>query len=80
MFLGYAVYALLYCLSRRREEVRFEETVLGQVDRALWQVEQLIRWGRVLPLWYLLPLALAGSASLLLNSTAWWKVALLEDL
>ena len=77
LYLGYAVYALLRRLSRRRTEVRFEESVLGEVDKALWQVDQIIRWGRALPLWYLLPLALVGSLSLWLDDTAWWKAALL---
>jgi len=77
MYTAYGLYALVRRLNRRQVEMRFEETVLGELNKALWQVDQLIRWGRSLPLWYLLPLALAGSLTLILNSTAWWKAALL---
>jgi hypothetical protein len=77
MYIAYGLYALGRRLIRRQAEMRFDETVLGELNKALWQVDQLIRWGRSLPLWYLLPLALAGSLSLILNSTAWWKAALL---
>src|SRR5690554_3478811 len=77
MYLAYGLYALGRRLNRRQAEMRFEETLLGELNKALWQVDQLIRWGRSLPLWYLLPLALVGSLSLILNSTTWWKAALL---
>lgn len=77
LYIGYAVYAMVRRLSRRRTEIRFEETVRGEVDKALWQVDQIIRWGRALPLWYLLPLALVGAMELWLRDTQWWKAALL---
>lgn len=77
MYVAYSLYAFVRHLNRRQEEVRFEETVLGELNRAIWRVDYLIRFGRYLPLWYLLPLALAGSVSLYLSSTSWWKAALL---
>lgn len=57
-YLVFAVYGFIRHLIRRDEEKPFDQTILGELDKALWRVDYLIRQGRVVIVWYLLPLAL----------------------
>ena len=68
MYLAFSVFALVRRLSRRKkEEVRFEQTVLGEIDKAIWQVNYLIQQGRSMMVWYILPLIFVLSITLFLN-------------
>lgn len=57
LYLAFAVYALIRRLVRRNAEKPFEHTILGELDKAIWRIDYLIRQGRALIVWYLLPLA-----------------------
>jgi hypothetical protein len=46
IYIAFSVYALIRRLRRRKEEVHFPQTMLGELDKAIWQVEYLIRQGR----------------------------------
>ena len=58
IYLAYAVLAFVWRHTRRQEDMHFEPTMLGELDKAIWQVDYLIKRSRDLMLWYLLPLAL----------------------
>ncbi len=74
MYLAYSIGAVVFRLVRRKEQVRFEETMLGELDKAIWQADYLIKQGYTLIKWYLFPLMLAASGSMLLNSKPFWAL------
>ena len=75
MYLAYSIAALVFRLARRKEQLRFEHTMLGALDKAIWQADYLIKQGWTLIKWYLFPLALALSAITLYNSKPFWALA-----
>ncbi len=75
MYLGYSFFAIFRRLRRKMVEKVFELTLLGEVDKALWQIDYLIRQGQSLILWYVLPLTLVVTVSFLLNGKVWWALA-----
>lgn len=77
MFLLFFVYALIRRFARRKDEVQFDQTMLGELEKAIWRVEYLIRQGRSIVFWYVLPLLVVASVSLLLNSKLEWALGLL---
>ena len=73
VYLAYCVYAIFRWIYRYRDEKRFEETMLGELDRAIWRVNYLIKQGRDLITWYLIPLILVGTVFLIFDrSSIWW--------
>lgn len=75
MYLGYALFAAFRRLRRKQAEVVFEPTMLGEVDKALWQIDYLIKQGESLIYWYVLPLTLVVAASFLMTGKTLWAVA-----
>lgn len=57
-YLAFAVYGLIRRFFRRNEEKPFDQTILGELDKAIWRIDYLMRQGRTVMGWYLLPLAL----------------------
>lgn len=57
-YLAFGVYGLIRRLVRRNEEKPFDQTILGELDKALWRVNYLMHQGRHVIIWYLIPLAL----------------------
>lgn len=64
-YLVYAVVAWVWRRSRRQQDVRFDSTMLGELDKAIWQVNYMIKRNYELMLWYLIPLTLVMIAYLL---------------
>ncbi|MBV7339412.1 hypothetical protein KFU94_66600 [Chloroflexi bacterium TSY] len=58
IYFAYAVLAIVWRWTRRQEDISFEQTMLGELDKAIWQINYLISRSRQLILWYLTPLAL----------------------
>lgn len=65
IYLAYALLALVWRWTRKQEDTHFAPTMLGELDKAIWQINYLIRRSRDLLLWYLLPLALFIGGTLL---------------
>lgn len=61
LYLGYALVGFGLGRARRREEARFAPTMLGELDKAIWQNERLIRHGKSIILWYGLPVVGLGA-------------------
>ena len=57
-YLAFALYGLIRRLMRRNEEKPFAHTIVGELDKAIWRVDYLMRQGKNVIVWYLLPLAL----------------------
>ena len=76
-YLAYAVYAVIRRGSRRREEVDFPPTLVGELDKAIWRTDYLIRQARSMITWYLLPLALMFTVFAIVNDKLAWAAGLL---
>lgn len=57
-FIAFSLYSLSRSLQRQSAEARFSASLLGQLERAIAQLDTLIAQGRALTLRYTLPLAL----------------------
>ena len=75
MYIAYFIGALIFRSTRRKEQVRFEETMLGELEKAIWQADYLIKQGRALIKWYLFPLMLAVCGITLYNGKPFWALA-----
>jgi|GEM_PF-396678 len=58
LYFVYAVVVFVWRYTRRQEDIHFEKSMLGELDKAIWQIDYLIKRTRDLILWYLLPLTL----------------------
>ncbi len=67
MYIAYALFSVFWRLARKREEVHFPETMLGELDKAIWRIDYLIQQGRSIINWYLLPLLIVASLVMVLN-------------
>lgn len=57
-YLAFGVYALIRRLMRRNEEKPFDPTMVGELDKAIWRIEYLMKQSLHVITWYLLPLVL----------------------
>lgn len=80
MYLAYSVIGLVRRLRRKQAEVVFEPTMLGEVDKALWQINYLIEQSKSMIYWYVMPLTLAVGASFFLNGKSLWGAAFMLGL
>lgn len=67
MYGAYSLFGAYRRVGRRREEVHFTETMLGELEKAIWRADYLIAQGRTLIVWYLLPLVVVGAGFLALD-------------
>jgi hypothetical protein len=77
LYLAYSFYALYRRLVRRKGVVRFDDTMLGELDKALWKTNYLIRQSWSMILWYLLPLLLTFSIFAFINAKLAWAAAMM---
>ncbi|RPI91367.1 MAG: hypothetical protein EHM40_15920 [Chloroflexi bacterium] len=73
-YLAFSAYILLRRLKRQAKEARFKPTLLGELDRAIWQIDYLIRQGQTMMIWYVLPLVLALSITMFYNQKSLWTL------
>ena len=57
-YLAFAVYGFIRRFRRGNEEKPFDQTMVGELDKAIWRIDYLIRQGQIVIVWYLLPLVL----------------------
>ncbi|HEX2993824.1 MAG TPA: hypothetical protein VHP14_03315 [Anaerolineales bacterium] len=77
LYLAFAVYALIRRLVRRNAEKPFEHTILGELDRAIWRIDYLMRQGWALILWYILPLMFIFGVMSFFNTRLLWALLLI---
>ena len=77
LYLAFSLIAVVRSLARRREIVRFEETVVGELDKAIWQINYLIAQTKSMWWWYVLPLLLVTSIFLIINEKILWALPLI---
>jgi membrane protein insertase Oxa1/YidC/SpoIIIJ len=56
-YLAFVVFSFTRRLIRRNEEKPFDQTIAGELDKAIWRVDYLMRQGKNAIIWYLIPLA-----------------------
>lgn len=76
VYLAYALVAVVWRRNRRQKDVHFMPTMLGELDRAIWQINYLIRRSRELLFIYLLPVALLCMGQLLYEGLPLFALAI----
>lgn len=77
LYLAYALVALVWWWNRRQKDVHFMPTMLGELDKAIWQINYLIRRSRELIFIYMLPMALLLGGKLFYDGQPLFALALL---
>jgi len=73
VFFGYAIYRRL---TRRQTVAAFEETILGRLEKGIWQADYLIHQTSSMFFWYLLPTMVVVNVVLFLNGAFWMALGL----
>ena len=76
VYLAYALVALVWRWSRRQTDIHFASTMLGELDKAIWQINYLIRRSRELIFVYMLPLTLLTGGQLLYEGLPLFALAI----
>lgn len=76
-YLVYGLFFLLLRRRRRRQDPAFAPTMVGDLDKALWQLNYLVDQTRSMTLWYSLPLTIVMAGFLLLRANWGWALAVL---
>ena len=74
MYILFSIGTAVLRRTRQKEEIKFELTMMGELNKAIWQINYLIKRGRSMMLWYMLPLMLVLTVTLLLNSKPLWAL------
>lgn len=74
LYFAFSLFSFFRRRVRKQEEVRFDQTVVGELEKAIWQIDYLIAQGRSMILWYVSPLALVFSATMLLDGKLMWAL------
>lgn len=77
LYLFFFAYSIYRRYAHQQEVRHFAPTVLGDLDKALWQVNYLIKQSREMMWWYLLPTLLVASVTLTLNVGFVWALGLI---
>lgn len=80
MYLGFFIVGLLRRKTRQQKQMQFDKTMVGEVDKAIWQVDYLIKQARSMMVWYLLPLTVVTVILMVLNSQVLWAIGMLTVL
>ncbi|MFK7804047.1 MAG: hypothetical protein AB8G95_20600 [Anaerolineae bacterium] len=67
LYLIYSAYSVYRWFTRRQDEEQFEPTMLGELDKAIWRSNYLMRQGRDMVYYYLLPIVVVSILFLLLD-------------
>ncbi|MEM9777720.1 MAG: hypothetical protein AAF902_24295 [Chloroflexota bacterium] len=71
-YILYAFYTIYQRFGRKTEETRFDNTVLGEVDKAIFRTKYLIQQGYRMYWWYLVPLMIGFSIFMILEQEYLW--------
>ena len=74
MYIFFSIIVVILRRVRRKEERQFDLTIMGELDKAIWQINYLIKKARSMMVWYLLPLMAVLTATLLLDSKPLWAL------
>ena len=77
LYIAFSIGTLILRKVRQKEEVQFELTMMGELDKAIWQINYLIKRGRTMMFWYVLPFTFVLTVTLLLNSKPLWALGMI---
>lgn len=77
LYLLFFAYSIYRRYAHQQEVRQFAPTVLGDLDKALWRVNYLIRQNREMMYWYLLPTMLVALVTVTLNAGFVWALGLI---
>jgi len=79
MCFGYSIFMVVRKRGRNRQQsqMRFEETMLGEVDKAIWQLDYLLKLSYSMAVWYLIPIVVVSCIFMFFNPPPLWVVAML---
>lgn len=75
-YLAYALFFLLLRRRRRRQDPAFAPTMVGDLDKALWQLNYLVDQARATIVWYSVPLTIVLTGYLLVRAHWGWALLL----
>lgn len=76
LYLVFFAYTLYRRFIRKQEVVGFGQSILEELDKAIWQADYLINQTTTMVFWYVLPLFVFASGIMLLNSKPLWALLL----
>ncbi|MCB0128653.1 MAG: hypothetical protein KDE58_40585 [Caldilineaceae bacterium] len=75
VYLAYAVLATIWRQTRRQQDSLFEQTMMGELNKTIWQANYLIERSRGLTWWYLLPLMILIAVQMLYSGQPLFTLA-----
>lgn len=70
-YFAYAIVAVYFRQRRQNLGEKFSDTILGELDKAIWQTDYMMRQGHNLFWWYLVPLALLAALYMAIQGDKW---------
>ena len=74
LYVAFSILTIILRLVRQKEEIQFDLTMRGELDKAIWKIDYLIARGRSMMLWYMLPLMTVLTITLYLNGKPLWAL------
>ena len=65
LFVG--LIGIYFRVTRTRQERQFDQTMIGELDRAIWRLDQIRSYGKTILYWYMLPMAIVFFAVMVAN-------------
>lgn len=72
VYLAFFMYALYRRFVRQQEVKEFAETILGELNKAIWESEYLIKQSSSMVFWYLVPITIVVNVTVFLNANSIW--------
>ena len=77
VYLLYLVYGIYRWFARRQDEQQFEQSMLGELNKAIWRSDYLMKQGHQMIFWYLLPIIVISIIFVLLEGGSWQTIGFL---
>ena len=74
LYIFFSIFTVVLRQMRQKEELHFELSIIGELDKAIWQIEYLIKQSRSMMIWYLFPLMGVIAVTMLLDSKPLWAL------
>lgn len=72
VYLAFFVYALYRRFARQQDVKEFDKTILGELNKAIWESDYLIKQSSSMVFWYLVPIVIAANVTVLLGYNSIW--------
>ena len=74
MYIGFGLFGTWLRYRRQRDEVQFDPTLIGEIDKSIWRIDYLMQQGRFTFFWYMLPLSIVFSITMILDQNYWFAL------